>query len=472
MTNNKSSELTKNTILFALSNFGTKLISFFLVPLYTYALTTEEYGIVDIISTTVILIVPMLSLNIQDAVLRFSFDKNYKSENVISIALKIITFSSVLLGFVLIIFRITNLFKIEGKFLLYLWLNYVLTSLSNSVQMYLKTKDKVKVIVAAALTSTIVTCLSNVILLLILKIGINGYLISSVLGSLISVIICISFGSIISDYTFKIDKQLFISMIKYSSPLIINSIAWWINSGSDKYILTFFEGTASEGVYAIASKIPNILSIFQTVFYNAWAISAIRDFDKNDTDGFIGNTYTLYSFVSIVGCSLLIAINPFLSLFLYRNDFFEANNYVPALLIATMFNGMALLEGCLYAAVKKTSIITYSTVVGAVINTVLNFVFIPKSGAYGASIATMIGYIIVWAIRSILLHRIINIKCKWTVQIISILLIWCQLFTFSLNFHLAIQVVIFTALFTIQFMTSRIIIKNYVRSLIGKRKLN
>ena len=471
MTRNKNSELTRNTLLFAIGSFSTKFISFFLVPLYTYTLTTEEYGMVDILSTTIALLVPVISLNIQDAVLRFAFDKDYKQREVFSIAVKVIIAGSFLLGLALSILKSVGLIKLENKFLFFLWIVFALTSLSNSLQMFLKTKDKVKVVVLSGLASTAVTCISNVVLLFALKKGINGYLASGILGSAVSVGVCLVFGDVFKNFNlFRFDKALFKSMVKYSAPLILNSIAWWINSGSDKYILIYFKGISEEGVYAIASKIPSILSVFQTIFYNAWAISAIRDFDEKDTDGYIGNTYKLYSLASIVGCSLLIVVNPFLSLVLYKNDFFEAYKYAPLLLVGAMLNGMALFEGCLYAAAKRTTVVTYTTLIGAAFNISLNLILIPYTGALGAAMATMIGYIFVWISRSVYLHKFIRIKYNWTIQIVSIILILLQVVAFELNFSFASQIIVFVTLFSIQTICSREAIKSFFQSLKKQKK--
>lgn len=141
-------------------------------------------------------------------------------------------------------------------------------------------------------------------------------------------------------------------MILYSFPLVTNSIAWWLNNASDRYILTFFCGTSINGIYAVSYKIPTILSTFQSVFYNAWSISAITEFDKEDRDGFIGNIYTMYSAISIIGCSILLIFNIFIAKILY-SKLFEAWHYVPPLLIGTVFNGLALFEGCIFTAVKN-----------------------------------------------------------------------------------------------------------------------
>ena len=94
----KYSYLSKNILLFMISGFVPKILTFLLVPIYTRYLTTEEYGISDLISTTVSLLLPIFTLDIQDAVMRFAMDKNYNQKDVFSIAFKIIS-----MGFIIIL---------------------------------------------------------------------------------------------------------------------------------------------------------------------------------------------------------------------------------------------------------------------------------------------------------------------------------------------------------------------------------
>ena len=67
--------LFKNTAIFTIGNFATKVISFFLIPLYTNVLTTSEYGIVDLVVTISTITVPIITLNMMEAVMRFNLDK-------------------------------------------------------------------------------------------------------------------------------------------------------------------------------------------------------------------------------------------------------------------------------------------------------------------------------------------------------------------------------------------------------------
>ena len=82
--------LIKNIGLLTLSSFGTKLLTFFLVPLYTSVLSTSEYGTFDLTYTTVSLLIPILTMSIMESTLRFSLDKNADQQEIFSISLRII----------------------------------------------------------------------------------------------------------------------------------------------------------------------------------------------------------------------------------------------------------------------------------------------------------------------------------------------------------------------------------------------
>lgn len=422
----KYKDLSKNTLLFSISGFGSKLISFLLVPLYTYSLSTADYGTVDLIVTTVQLLIPVLTLNIQDAILRFSLDKEYDKSDIMGAGVKVVFISSVILSFALFVLYKTKIIHLQNEYLQFLFWSYLLGSLNNCFSMYLKACDRINVLMISGLMNTFVICILNVIFLLKMKIGVMGYLYANVFGMLTSVIIMLFAGKIYKDIHFKIDNKILKHMSIYSLPLVVNSLAWWMNNAGDRYILTYFAGMSVNGVYSVSYKIPTILSTIQMIFYNAWSVSAIKEFDKNDEDGFIGNVYTMYSFLSCFVCSIIMLGNIFIARMLYAKEFFEAWQYVPFLLVGTVFNGIALFEGCLFTAVKRTGDVSKTTVMGAVINMFLNIILIPKWGATGAAFATMVGYFSVWAVRTFQLGKFIKMKVDWIRQFISLIIIFLQ----------------------------------------------
>lgn len=202
-------------------------------------------------------------------------------------------------------------------------------ALSQILNLYLRAKNQASVIAVSGILCTLVTCISNILLLLVLKWGIVGYMISNTIGVTIQNLYQLFVGKVYKDIRLRDYNDLSRPMIKYSFPLIANSISWWVNNASDKYILTLLRGIAENGVLSVSYKIPTIISMFQGIFYNAWSISAISEFDENDSDGFIGNNYSFYSFISLFVCSGLLIINIPLAKFLYRGDYFIAWKCVP-----------------------------------------------------------------------------------------------------------------------------------------------
>ena len=441
----KFKKLSLNMLLFSISGFGSKIISFLLVPLYTYMLSTEQYGNLDLMSTTAQLMIPILTLNIQDAVLRFALDKEYDNKKIINVALKIFGVGSVIMLGAVVLFDKLRLFSLDSTYFWYLFALYLTSSLYNILSMYLRTVDKIKLLVICGLLNTLITCSLNILFLLVLKLGVVGFMCANVAGSFVAIVLMFSFGGILKTFGQKETLSLFIKMASYSLPLVANSLAWWVNNASDRYILTFFCGATINGVYAVSYKIPTILSTIQGFFSSSWSISAITEFDKDDKDGFLGNVYTMYSCISFIGCSAIMIFNIYLAKILYSNDFYQAWQSVPFLLLSTVFNGLAHFEGSLFGAVKKTKAVSYTTFAGAAINTIMNFVLIPFIGAVGAAAATCLGYFATWIVRTIQMKRIVSLKVKWNYQIACLSLLFLQSIVATVYGKFYYQVIFFVA---------------------------
>lgn len=420
----KYKDLTKNTLLFTLSNFGSKIITFLLVPLYTFVLSTDEYGMVDLVNTIVSLMVPILTINIQDAVLRYALDKETDARAVISLGINITIFSSALVAIVVFLISKFTYVEVSNTYLIFMFFLYFCTSLNNSLNMYLKAIEKVTILAIGGIIGTLAMCVGNILLLLVFEMGINGYLLATIGGQIIPSIIFFFGGKVYKDYQFVVNKEIVVKMLKYSAPLIASSIAWWVNNASDRYFITFYAGIAANGIYAIAYKIPTILTTIQSVFYNAWSISAIKEFDKEDRDGFLGNIYALYSILVTLCCLVLLLCNIPIAKILYSKEFFQAWQYVPFLLIGTVYNGIALFEGSIFAAIKKTSVVSKTTLLGAVVNIILNYFLIKYYGIQGAAVATAVGYAVTLGVRTLTLLKYVKINTKWGNHIICYVLLF------------------------------------------------
>ena len=406
----KYTYLTKNILLFALNGFIPKILSFILIPIYTGYLSTGDYGVSDLITTTVQLLVPIFTLDIQDAVIRFAMDKECNKRDVFSVAVRINVIGSIIVAVGALVASFLNIPGVEDSYLFFLVIMYVVTALQNSVSLFCRGIDRVQVVVVSSVIHSVITLTANILFLVVFHWGLIGYLVANTIGSLLALVYCFIAAKLHRYISFSVPTELSKAMRAYSFPLIFSVIAWWINNASDRYILSGIAGVAISGVYAIAYKIPNLLSIFQNIFTQAWSISAIKEFDKDDTDGFIGNMYTMMNFGMVTVCSLIMIVNIPVAKVLYSNDFFEAWHFVPPLLISVVLNAMALFIGSIFTAVKDTKTLSYSTLLGAGVNTVCNFALIPFFGAYGAAIATLIGYAVTLIMRHIILRKHIRMR--------------------------------------------------------------
>ena len=443
----KYSYLSKNIILFSISGFVPKILSLILVPLYTSYLTTAEYGISDLITVTVTLLIPIFTLGIQDAVMRFALDENYIKSDVFTNALKIILLGAIPVFAATIIAACLNLPQLSNTFLMFFFIMYLTNALNNTVSLFCRAINKVNVIVVSSILNSLVTLISNVVFLTIFKWGLIGYLSANTIGAIFALLYCFWGGKLYKYIKPISQKNVIKEMIAFSFPLIFSVISWWINNASSRYILTWMSGVAASGIFAVAYKIPNLLTVFQNIFSQAWSISAIKEFDKNDTDHFIGNTYTMVNFALTMICSIIMICNIVIAKILYSNDFFVAWQYVPPLLISVLFNAMSLFIGSIFTAVKDTKTLSISTIIGAAINIVCNFVFIYFWDIYGAVFATMIGYAVVLLVRHIILRKHIIMKIKWKRDLFVYFLLGLQMILALFGWrYILLQIVIFAVI--------------------------
>lgn len=403
--------LAKNIAFLTVGQFGTKLLTFFLVPLYTSVLTSAEYGTYDLYSATVGLFVPVLTLNISDATTVFLLDRNVSKEGIVSISLKYY-FCSLLIFALLIAANVfLNFAPLFNKYPFFLFLMFAVNGLSQLLLNYARGFDRVKdVSVSGVLCSAVMIAL-NIIFLIPLHLGLKGYYLATIAGTLFQIIyLCVSLKIFRFIKIRKQDRTLKKQMLSYSCPMTLNSVSWWVNSVSDRYIVTAMCGIVENGIYSVAYKIPSILSMFQLIFSQAWTLSAVQDFDKDDKSGFFSKMYGFYNVAMCIVCSVLIILARPIAHILYAKDFFAAWRYVPFLLVSVVFGSLSGYLGGIFAAVKDSKSFATSTVAGAVLNIVLNIILIHFIGTLGAAVATAAAYILVWAMRMYKAKKIMRLN--------------------------------------------------------------
>ena len=319
------------------------------------------------------------------------------------------------------VFSFNNIIK---EYTLFFFLMYFGSSLHSFIAAYARGIERIADVSVAGVISSVTVIALNIFCLLVIKIGLDGYFIANIAGLLVSSIYLLVRSRMFADVRIsKSYREVAKKMFSYSIPMIATTVAWWINSASDRYVVVAFLGVAENGIYSVASKIPSILSVFQSIFEQAWVISAVKEFDPKDSNGFFTKTYKAYNCMFVLLCSFIILADKLLARFLYAKDFYVAWRYVPWLSIAVLFSALAGYFGQCFVAVKQTKIISFSVMTGAVLNLVLNLAFTPLVGAMGAAVATTLSYFVVWIVRIVVSKKVITFHINLLRDVISYILL-------------------------------------------------
>lgn len=428
----KYKKLIKNFSMAFIGNFVSKILSFIMVPFYTSILTTSDYGTADLISNIVFLVLPVFTLLMEEAVMRFALDEATNSKEVFSIALKVSTAGFV---FALVISPIILLFKNIRPYYWAIILYYIVSWLFNILSNYAKGLDRFNITTISGIIHTFAFLALNVYFLAFLKIGIIGYLLAIIVSNFISIIYMFFSLKVWKNQFFfkRIDKLLAKKMVKYSLPMIPNYIMWWINNASDRIIISAICGTAINGVYSVAYKIPSLLSSVTSIFESAWRVSSVDDFGSEESIKFYNKIYAFYNGALLIGASFFVLITKLIAKILFAKEFFEAWKITPILILAYVFSALAQYLNSIFSASKQTKKIVNSSFAGAVVNILLNLLLIPHFAGIGAAVATLAGYIIIWVINMKNTRSILKMNLNLPIILISTLFIIIQIVLIELD---------------------------------------
>jgi O-antigen/teichoic acid export membrane protein len=399
--------LLKNTIIFAIGNFASKIISFFFIPLYTNVLTTSEYGTADLVSTIALLVIPLITLNISEAIMRFALDKNADYNKIMSTGMTILLAASVM-GLLVVPVSMSIESVRNYSWIIYF---YIIASAANGILLYyLRGKELLVQYAIGNIINSFSFAALNITFLLILHLGITGYLLAYAVSQLITAVYAFAVGNVRGVIqNFKLDKNLSIAMIKYSAVLIPNSLMWWIMNSSDRIMVTSMISAAANGIYTVSYKIPSLLNVVSVIFNQAWSYSAIREDDSSDIEDYSNRIYdNMVRLLLLVAVMLMFIIKPFMGIYVEKS-YFDAWKYTPYLFTGLVFLTLATFLATQYTVHKDSKGYLFSSSTGALLNILLNWLLIPRWGIAGAAFATCVSYISVFAYRVMDCRKYMNI---------------------------------------------------------------
>ena len=409
----KYKRLASNTVIFAIGTFSSKLLSFFLTRLYTEVLSTAQYGVTDLIQQTGNLLLPLVTLGITNAVVRFGLEKGVRKQDVFTTGLL-----SLLAGMILLVLisPLLSMINLLGEYIGLLCLFVFMSSLRSLCAQFVRAQSRVKLFAVDGILSTATTIGFNVLFLVVLRDtafgGVFGYIFSIICSDALSVIFLFTTAKLHRYIRFRgINFNQARAMLKYSIPLIPNTILWWITNVSDRYIVAAILGKSANGLYAAAYKIPSLIMLVSGIFMDAWQISAFTE--EEERDRFYTKVMSTYSSLLFVMASGVILCTRWVPRVLFAQEYYEAWRYIPLLVVAMAFTCMVNFLGSIYMVEKKSVRSLMTAALSAGVNIVLNLWWIPKFGVNGAAAATLVCYLLVFVIRLWDTRRYISIQWNY-----------------------------------------------------------
>lgn len=465
----RESSLVKNTIILSMGTFIPKLVNFITLPILTAYLSKADYGTYDLVLVLESVFLPAATLQIQTAAFRYLItcrDNKGKTQSIISnifaFLIPVSIIALVLLNFFL------KKYTLQERTLVCLYF-FVDIVYNTCLQIVRGTGNNFGYAI-----STIINSLGKVIFIVggvfLCNGGLYAAVFALIMASAFSSIFLLLRCGILSCVHFSlIKKEEIITLIKYSWPMVPNSLAMWVMNLSDRLVITAFLGVEANAIYAVATKIPQLLSLAQSTFTMAWQENASLSVDDVDVSLYYTKMFQTILNVMVGFLAFLIGCTPILFYLLIRGDYQDAYMQMPLLFIGVLFSSLASYFGGIYVALMKTKSVGITTIVAAGINFLIDVFLVKKIGITAGSLSTAISFLVLLLFRMLDIRKFVEISYNYRALAIDagLILVMCALFYQNTIWSNIINFVIGFCIFTV---LNKDIIKLFCVKIRGKFK--
>ncbi len=401
----RNRRLIDNTVLLTIGTIMTKCIQLVMIVFYSKWLSSAEYGDYDLYVTYISLLIPVSTFSCGEAIFRFLIERDniQSKKEIISSAIGI-AFLGYIISIVILLLFARSLFT--SCFIEFLIL-FALETIFSLSQYCARGLHQIKYYTASSILCSIFIALFATLFICGFSMGLRGLLIGQACGFLIGIIFCWYKLKIYHYLRFtEFSKKTAKEIVKYSAPLIPNSIAWWIADGSDRTVIKINLGSEYNGIYSLANKIPALCITVFNMFHMSWqesASDAIKD-DKDAGEYFNGVFHGLIPMLLSVAIGVL-SLNFFLYEYIFDSKYASGYVHVSILTTATIFSFFSQFIGGIFIALKKTSVNGITTCLAAIVNIVIDLLLIQYVGLFAASISTLVSYGFLFVVRFCIIQK-------------------------------------------------------------------
>lgn len=394
----KTHRLLKGIVTYAIGDFGSKILSFLIVPLYTYYIAPDKMGTYDLLINTIGLLSPVITLQISDAAYRWLVDPREENTPYIRATFQLLLHNALIAT--LVILAVNRFIPIP--YCVYFILTLLSTRALNTIKKLVRGLGNQKLFALSGILYTVSYLSLNVIQIVWMGRGVDALFSSAIIANCLAIILIflVEHRLWVNIYC-RPERERLLKMLRYSTPLVPNLLNWWVINSSDRYIVRCFLGLVSNGILSVAGKFPTALDMVISLFSTSW-----QDVSIADTDGSTESRNTYYSeiFRTLYRMTLsmlwfFIPMTKAYILLTMEKSYAGAADIVAFYYLGSVFRGFSSFYGVGYLRNGNTKMAFRTSIVAALVNVAVHLSTIRFLGLHAASISTFVAFFVMWLIR-------------------------------------------------------------------------
>jgi O-antigen/teichoic acid export membrane protein len=388
--------LVSDSAVYGLADIIARFITIFLVPIYTRLFTPEDYGVLSLVNSSLTVVAILVVLGLDNSANRWYWDTDDEIDRHRTIASW--TWCQLVAATVMgtAMFASADWLALtiveQERAALYFRLAALglpLTAIGKIATTRLRMQRRPWVTTFYALGTTIVTVVSTVVLVIILRWGLTGVYVGQLMGYGIATIAGLFLlKSWISPKCFSAARLR--EMLRFAIPIIPASLAYWVVGFADRYFVQAYASTAEVGLYSVGSAVAAVVAFATGAFQMAWPPFAFSIHKEPHAKQTYANAFLAYLWLTVAISAGASLFAPEAIRLLATSEYLGATSVVGLLALSYVMIGLVYIANTGPGIVKRSGPTGLAMTVAAILNVVLNFLLVPRYGKFGSAIATFI----------------------------------------------------------------------------------
>lgn len=410
--------LLKDASLYSVSSLLARGFSLITVPIYTRILSPADYGALDLLSYTAVLVVLIMGAALDQAVARFYLDVEDDSEKK-RIASTVLIYNIFVFALLIPLAKPLAGWMAHGWLgdqvdeatvvlaFIYIWVNAIYYIANNQLKYLFLSKQ----FALCNIGNTVLSIVLSFVFIVYFKWGIFGIFLGMTLGAGLFALLSLYYAR--ASYALTYHWGTLKQMLVYSLPLVPGTLAFYLMQYVDRFAINALSSLHDVGLYGIGARLASLVNLFLMGFQGAWSPIVFKSFREKEAPEKFKVVFNYYLFTVL---TILVGLSLFgreILLLLTTKTFSQGFVVVPLLVLAAILASIGQYFTYGIQIAKKSHYTLFLNCVALAINVALNYFLIPWLGIIGAALATVLSFVFLTVVGMRLSQKLYHVPYKW-----------------------------------------------------------